>query len=202
MNQQLLTNQVEEFNSSVVYSNTDRITQHGKEIKHVERVPIMVKCRLLTVYKLLTHPCANANARALTGGEVQRCGLAARGVSAVHTVGGEQLLDPLQLSAPAGLEQLPARSRLQHRRRAGPSRAAPQRHPRTVSTGNTAGASLQEGRFLLHTANYLRLSSPITQLNAKANVHSSLCNAELQCEAKAGRRGAADPDHSNTRSCH
>lgn len=121
---------------------------------------------------------------ALTGGEVQRGGLAARGVSAVHILGSEQFLDPLQLSASAGLEQLPARCRLQHRRRAGPSRAAPQRHPH----GNHR-ARVQP--YALSSA----FSSLITQLNATASVHSSLCNIHcctltLQYNAETRWRGA------------
>lgn len=44
----------------------------------------------------------------LTCSEVQRRGFPARRVSAVHVLGRHQFPDPLQVSAPTGLEQLPA----------------------------------------------------------------------------------------------
>lgn len=63
---------------------------------------------------------------ALTRSEVQRGGFPARRVPAVHILRAHKLLHPLQVSAPAGLEQLPAR--LGRPRALHEPREAPDRH--------------------------------------------------------------------------
>lgn len=68
-----------------------------------------------------------------TCGEVQRAGLPARRVAAVHVVGPHQALDALHVPVAAGLEQLPRRLRAPATRRLSqrrPARAPPPRHAR------------------------------------------------------------------------